>query len=116
MRKLPAPELRCTFTLPEPGPTMDTLSETVGNVDCKMIVWADAKTAGLKVMLSVPAALSASRMACRKVPGPESAIELTVNVAGTLRSSRDRSQSRVRGRGGRVRVAMRLLRHNDEKD
>ena len=47
----------------------------------------------LKLMMSSPAVVLASIIACRRVPAPESALEETVMVTGLMRCSRPRSSS-----------------------
>jgi hypothetical protein len=72
--------------LAAPLPVISTVSEIVICPEVKAIVpfrpdW--------KTISSSPAVLFASRMACRKLPAPESARLVTVNVVSRLRNSSD---------------------------
>src|SRR6188474_2227214 len=53
----------------------------IGSRESGVIVWTPAP-GRLKAMVSVPAAKFASSIACRSDPAPESAVFVTVKVAG----------------------------------
>src|SRR4051812_14800724 len=60
----------------------------------RVIVWLLANAVASKAMLSTPAAALASSTACRSEPAPASAVLRTVNVAGVMRSSSERTHNR----------------------
>jgi hypothetical protein len=56
-------------------------------VEARVIVCGALKTAGSNTTVSGPAAAFASTIACRKLPGPLSAVFVTVNVAAEAPSA-----------------------------
>src|SRR5262245_36872474 len=105
---------RSTVRLPAPGPWMEMLLFRSGSPLCRSIVPATENPI-VKMSEWLPA--SAARMAARRVPGPESASEVTVRLTrlGTVRSSSASSRGRQRATGRRGREAFRFRSH-EEKD
>src|SRR5262249_7616959 len=65
----------------------------------RLMVLPALKTIGSKVIVSAPKLVLALMIACRRLPGPVSAVGVTGKVAGTARASRDsRSRGALPGR------------------
>src|SRR5262249_51379271 len=95
MRKALADPDRVRFNLPEPGPTMVTLSVIVERGEFSVMVWAELNSE-LKTMESAPAAPLASSTACQSAPAPLGAAVYKINVAAPRRSSNARTNKRLR--------------------
>jgi hypothetical protein len=85
-RLLPAASM---MSLPAPGPVIVTFPLLVNSVPPSTIVFSlcGAGAGSLKTTLSGPGDASAAASAARKLPVPESASVVTVNVAGATRDS-----------------------------
>src|SRR5262245_29965677 len=96
MRNVPAP---LTVRLFWPRPVMVTWSVRAGRLAVRVIVWP--MRVASKLIVSAPAVVLADVMAERRVTVPAggaavSAVLLTVNVAGTQRSSSNSRDGRTR--------------------